>query len=189
MNIHELLRTAESVRVVDKPAERSARLVNRVLAGRRLGAALRGSWLGHPVHPILVTVPLGAWMSSAVFDIGFHDQKTARRLLGLGLAVVPPTALTGLADFASLHREQRRVGALHALVNLVGIAMLAMSFRCHGRQRHRSATVYTVLGLMFIGVGGALGGHLSYAQGAGVHRWEGVRSAGDLLDDAAGRAA
>ena len=31
-------------------------------------SALAGSY-GHPVHPILVTVPIGAWVCSLVFDV------------------------------------------------------------------------------------------------------------------------
>jgi uncharacterized membrane protein len=32
---------------------------------------LAGSY-GHPLHPILVTVPIGAWVTSLVFDIASH---------------------------------------------------------------------------------------------------------------------
>ena len=188
MNVHGVLRAAEAASVFDGPAERSAQLVER-LPGRRWKAALRGSWLGHPVHPLLVTVPIGAWVGSAVFSLGFDDHKTARRLLGIGLAATPPTVLTGVVDLALLHREQRRVGMLHALLNTCGIALIALAFRRYGREQHRSATVYSLVGLVFIGAGGALGGHLSYAQGAGVHRWERARGVGDLIEYARGHAA
>lgn len=157
---------------MDRPAHTVATSVDRVLAETRIGPVVRGAWLGHPIHPLLVMLPLGSWISSAVFDLGFKDRITARRLLAIGLAATPPTVLTGLADFASLRREQRRVGAVHAAVNVAGVAFIALAYRAHRRNRARRATSYSLLGLGLLGVGGALGGHLSYAQGGGVHRWQ-----------------
>ncbi len=33
-------------------------------AGRQVKNVLHGTWLGHPLHPALVTVPLGAWTTA-----------------------------------------------------------------------------------------------------------------------------
>ncbi|BBX15912.1 DUF2231 domain-containing protein [Mycolicibacterium duvalii] len=189
MNVHSLLRSAESVRALDPPADRAAETVERVLGGRAVGRALRGSWLGHPVHPLLVFLPLGSWMTALLFDIGLRDRTTARRLLAVGLAAAPPTALAGWAEFPLLNREQRRVGLLHAVVNGVAIGLFALAYRAHGKEHHRRATVLTVLALLIVSVGGSLGGHLSYAQGAGVHRWQAPHHGGDLASYALGRAA
>src|SRR5438045_4184420 len=30
---------------------------------------LHGTWLGHPLHPAITDVPLGAWTTAAVFDL------------------------------------------------------------------------------------------------------------------------
>lgn len=40
-------------------------------AKRPVSAALAGPY-GHPFHPILVTVPIGAWVAGTVFDIASH---------------------------------------------------------------------------------------------------------------------
>ena len=40
-------------------------------AKRPVSPALAGPY-GHPFHPILVTVPIGAWVCSLVFDIASH---------------------------------------------------------------------------------------------------------------------
>jgi len=37
-------------------------------AKQPVSAALAGPY-GHPYHPVLVTVPIGAWVASMVFDI------------------------------------------------------------------------------------------------------------------------
>ena len=115
-------------------------------------------------------------MTSAVFDVVFKDVTAARRLVAVGLAATPPTVLAGWADYALLNRRQRRVGLVHAASNALGVTMFALSYRAYRRHRNRAARTYTFLGLAAISVGGALGGHLSYAQGAGMFRWQPLRA-------------
>ncbi|MCT2587751.1 DUF2231 domain-containing protein [Actinophytocola gossypii] len=171
--MRNVLRKAESVTAVDGPARAVADTARRVVLGSRAGNLLRGSWLGHPVHPLLVTLPIGAWTSGLVLDLTGR-RNAARQLVAVGLAATPPTVLAGLADFADLDTRQRRVGLLHASANLVAAGAFLCSYRCRLRGRHRAGTVWSTLGLLAIGAGGALGGHLAYAQGAGVGRWEGA---------------
>jgi uncharacterized membrane protein len=172
MNLHHVLARVEEVEVLDAPAGVISRVVGRLLGRGRRAGVLRGSWLGHPVHPLLITVPIGSWMASALFDVVFKDVTAARRLLAVGLAATPPTLLAGWADYALLDRRQQRVGLVHAVSNFVGVSLFLLSYRAYGRQRPRAARVYSLLGLTAISVGGALGGHLSYAQGAGMFRWQ-----------------
>ena len=58
----------------------------------------------------------------------------------------------------------------------VGVTMFWLSYRAYRRNRNRAARIYSFLGLAAISVGGALGGHLSYAQGAGMFRWQPLRA-------------
>ncbi|UIJ58017.1 DUF2231 domain-containing protein [Amycolatopsis acidiphila] len=169
MNLHRLLRSAEQVRALDRPAGAVARVLRKALRNPAVDGALRGSWLGHPVHPILVTMPIGAWVSSAVFDLVFSQPKAARRLQAIGLVAVPPTVLFGLADYSGLDVEQRRVGALHAAANAVSAGCFLAAWLSKSQGANRA---WGMSGLLAVGVGGALGGHLSYSQGAGVRRWE-----------------
>jgi uncharacterized membrane protein len=176
MNIHRILSSVEEVSALDAPAGASARVAGRLIDKARLGRLLRGSWLGHPVHPLLITLPIGTWMTSVVFDVVFKDPTAARRLIAVGLAATPPTVLAGWADYALLDRRQQRVGLVHAGSNAVGVALFWLAYRAYRRERLRAARVYSLLGLTAISVGGALGGHLSYAQGAGMFRWQPVRA-------------
>ena len=176
MNMHDLLRRTERFQFLDRPADAATRTAGRLIGRGHLARVLRGSWLGHPVHPLLITIPIGSWMTSAVFDVVFKDVTTARRLIAVGLAATPPTVLAGWADYPLLDRQQRRVGLIHATSNAIGVSMFAMSYRAYRRNRLRAARTYTFLGLGAIGIGGALGGHLSYAQGAGMFRWQPVRA-------------
>jgi hypothetical protein len=84
--------------------------------------------------------------------------------------------LAGWADYSLLDRRQRRVGIVHAASNAVGVTLFALAYRSYRRERPRAARVYSLLALTAISVGGALGGHLSYAQGAGMFRWQPVRA-------------
>src|ERR1043165_6683796 len=54
-------------------------------AGQSLKNFLHGVWLGHPLHPALTDVPIGAWFASLIFDI-MGLERTADATLGLGVA-------------------------------------------------------------------------------------------------------
>ncbi|UTT48935.1 DUF2231 domain-containing protein [Rhodococcus gordoniae] len=180
MNLHELLRAVESFDAVDRPAERIAQRIRRVLDGSVVDDLLRGSWLGHPVHPLLVTVPIGSWISAAVLDALSGQRDASRKLVALGLAAAVPTVITGYADFSTLDVPQRRVGAVHAVSNAIGAICMATSYRARRARHDRTGTVWTLVGLGAVSVGGALGGHLSYAQGGGVYRWQRPSESVDL---------
>src|SRR5947209_6330335 len=61
---------------------------------------LRGTWLGHALHPPLTDVPIGFWTSAVVLDLlgGAQARPAARRLVGLGVLSAIPTAVTGWAE-------------------------------------------------------------------------------------------
>ncbi|MCL2536271.1 MAG: hypothetical protein FWE39_19090 [Nocardiaceae bacterium] len=168
MNLRHLYNRAESASFLDGL---SAALQHRIQAGLGrtvVGDRLRGDWLGHPVHPSLVAIPIGAWTSSLIFDVVLRDPRNARRLIGVGLAVLPPTLATGWADWSERDVRQRRVGLLHAGANGTGIALMLASFRRHKTAPGFSATALSALALTAVGVGGALGGHLVFGQGSGL---------------------
>lgn len=172
MDVPKLLRRFENLRVLDGAAATIAGAVRTALRKSGTSDALRGKWLGHPLHPLMVTVPIGAFVSTAVLDMAPGNEDAARKLTGLGLAATAPTALLGLADYADLDERQRRVGLVHALSNTTAAALFAGSYASRARGAHRRGKVLSALGLTVLSAGGALGGHLSYAQGAGVFRWQ-----------------
>ena len=126
MNLHHLLGSVERVESLDAPAAATSRIAGRLIERTRLAGALRGSWLGHPVHPLLITIPVGTWMTSAVFDILFKDVTTARRLIAVGLAATPPTVLAGWAGGS---RIGIMVGSISAVALAGGAAALWWALR------------------------------------------------------------
>ncbi|MGW4524989.1 DUF2231 domain-containing protein [Amycolatopsis sp. NPDC004378] len=168
---HRALRAVEDARALDRPAAGIARLVRRP-AGSALGRLLRGRPLGHPLHPLAVTVPIGAWLCSAAFDLVPGQQDTARRLVAAGLLATPPAIALGWAEYADLDARQRRVGLVHAGCNAAATTLFGASYLARTRGRVAGGRLLGALGLAVASAGGAWGGHLAYAQGAGVFRWQ-----------------
>lgn len=155
---------------LDPAAGTVSRLVKKILPSGNVTDALHGVPLGHPVHPLMVTVPLGAWVSAAVLDVLPGNNRTARTLVGLGVLAAMPTALTGVTDFSQLDTLQQRTGVVHQASAAVATALYAASWLARTRGGHGSGKLLGFAGLAVSGIGGFLGGHLSYRQGAGVNR-------------------
>jgi uncharacterized membrane protein len=143
-------------------------LAARVLPRGRLLDELRGRSTGHALHPILTDLPLGVWTGAVLLDLTGPRAHAAasRRLVGAGVLLAVPTALTGLADWSGLDApESRRDGVVHALVNVVGNLTFASSWLLR-RRGHLGAGVLTGLaGGAVVTVGGYLGGHLTLRRG------------------------
>ncbi|MFE0807881.1 Rieske 2Fe-2S domain-containing protein [Streptomyces sp. NPDC058794] len=146
----------------------------RALPLGRARDALHGRWLGHPVHPLMVQVPIGSWMSAAVLDLLPGRNREAGLLVGVGLATAGPAALAGAVDWAELHRQQTRVGLVHAVANTAAVGLYGASLLCRLTGRAGAGRAYGFLGLTAVGLGGMLGGHLAYRQASGANHAEEV---------------
>ncbi|MBV9921254.1 MAG: DUF2231 domain-containing protein, partial [Pseudonocardia sp.] len=95
-------------------------------AKQPVSAALAGPY-GHPFHPILVTVPIGAWVASLVFDVGsrlvddpgFLAQGSVW-LVALGVLGAVAAAMVGFLDLLAIPTGTRafRTGLVHMGLNL-----------------------------------------------------------------------
>lgn len=170
----------DSVSVLEN-AEPLDRVVTPVRSGvaRLVGAgplrdALNGRWLGHPLHPTLVQVAIGAFASASVLDLAPGNEKAARTLIATGLLSAAPAATTGWADWSQMHEQQQRVGVVHAALNISALAAYAVSLAARRRGDQGPGKVWAVGGLSLLGVAGFLGGHLSFRQAAGANHAEDV---------------
>jgi nitrite reductase/ring-hydroxylating ferredoxin subunit/uncharacterized membrane protein len=154
------------------------------LGGRGI---LSGSALGHPVHPLLVSAPIGCFTSAMVADLLGH-RDAARTFTGAGVLVAFPTAATGLSDWVDTADAERRVGFLHLVANLVGVSFYATSWWARRRGFDRRGRALGLSGAVVISAAGWLGGHLVYAMGVGVDttafeggptEWTEIARAGD----------
>jgi nitrite reductase/ring-hydroxylating ferredoxin subunit len=142
-----------------------------VLRGR-VRDALHGVWLGHPLHPAAVQLPVGAWMSAAILDALPGMERAATVLVGVGTASALPATAAGLNDWSALAREQRRVGLVHAAANAAALCLYTGSTLARLTGRHRLGKRLGYAGLGIGGLGAYLGGHLSFRQSAQVNQAE-----------------
>jgi nitrite reductase/ring-hydroxylating ferredoxin subunit/uncharacterized membrane protein len=161
----------ERVEGLDRVVEPLQQVVRKLPPGR-FKDALHGVWLGHPVHPVLVQLPVGAWMSAAFLDALGRDDDGARHLIGLGLLASVPAALAGSADWAEQHEQQLRTGVVHAAANSAAIGLYAGSLLARARQRAGLGKALGYAGLAAVAVGGLLGGDISYRQAGGANHAE-----------------
>src|SRR5918912_154219 len=98
--------------------------------------ALAGPY-GHPLHPMLIPVPIGAWVLSVVFDVWSHfgsdpaqAAHTAWWLIGLGVIGALGAALLGFLDLMAIPPGTRvfRIGLLHAGANLTATVLFVIGF-------------------------------------------------------------
>ncbi|MEV0006056.1 Rieske (2Fe-2S) protein [Micromonospora sp. NPDC050980] len=166
--MRRLLTKLEQASGLDRVGDRLQRAVQGTLSSQRVRDALHGVWLGHPLHPAMVQVPVGAWISAAMVDLLPGQRRAATALVGLGTVSALPAAVAGWNDWAALSRDQRRIGLVHAGANVVGLTLYAGSLAARLNGRHGLGRALAYLGLSAAGGGAYLGGHLAYKQGAQV---------------------
>ncbi|MGW2272836.1 DUF2231 domain-containing protein [Streptomyces yangpuensis] len=153
-------------------ADPAIRVLQRGIRSLPLGDVrdlLRGRPLGHPLHPVLVQVPIGCWLSAAVLDVVPGERRAATTLTAVGLAGVAPAAIAGWADWADLPPEQARVGLAHAAANAAAVSCYAISLGARLGGRPAKGRLWGWAGLVAVGITGALGGHVAYRQAVGAH--------------------
>jgi len=159
----------EALDTVGKPV---AGWVTRIVGTGRVKDALSGTWMGHPLHPMLTDLPIGFWTSAFVLDLvgGKGSQRAARRLVGLGVLSALPTAAAGFADWSDTLGEDRRLGTAHALGNTAALGLYTLSWRARRRGKRGRGVLLGLLGAGAATVGGYLGGHLVFRKGVGPDR-------------------
>jgi nitrite reductase/ring-hydroxylating ferredoxin subunit/uncharacterized membrane protein len=182
--LHAAVQRLGDVEALDPVARRLGAAVRGAAQPGALRDALSGRALGHALHPLLTDVPIGTWTSASLLDVmgGRDADRSARRLIGVGIAAALPTAATGLLDWSDTEPaddEVRRVGIVHAVSNVAALALYAASLAARRRGAHGSGRLLGLAGAAALGIGGHLGGHLSYAKAVGVD----ATALGPGLDD------
>jgi uncharacterized membrane protein len=138
----------------------------------------RAKLLGHPVHQVLVTLPIGALVFSVASDV-LHTLRGERKYASAARQALDFTLVTGLAaipfgavDWLAIERSTRarRVGALHALGNVAVVGLFAASrlLRREGRAPARAKWL-SAAGFALSGATAWLGGELVDTHGIGVY--------------------
>jgi nitrite reductase/ring-hydroxylating ferredoxin subunit/uncharacterized membrane protein len=169
----DLMERLGALDVLDGPTKKLAKVVRNVKRPPKIDEALSGTWLGHPVHPLLILLPLGSWTSAVLLDwLGGKDsQKAADILLGAGIVSAVPTVATGFADWADTEPASdsvRRIGIAHAALNATGTVLFAGSLAARAGGSRARGKLLALAGVGAVSASGYLGGHLTYAEGVGV---------------------
>ena len=148
--------------------------VVRVLPAGSRTDALHGVPFGQPAHPALVRLPLGCWTSAVLLDMFRGTERAAAVLIAAGVAGTAPAAATGLADWSALHRDQQRVGLVHAACQASAATLFLGSLAARAGGRAGYGRALSASGLALATAGAYLGGHLALRLGAGTSHAEQV---------------
>lgn len=164
---------------------------------RNVADTLHGTWLGHPLHPVLTDLTIGSWVLGGVFDAvgALTGSRFARRagdtLIGIGTASAVPTVLAGIADYSTIPQPAATAGTLHGLLNTVGLSLYLLSLRDRRNGHRARGLLFSSLALGVAGISAWLGGHLVYRHKVGVDHsdtftgpkdWTPVLDADELAD-------
>jgi uncharacterized membrane protein len=150
VGLYQLTEKLEAAESLDRLAEPLQAAIHEVVPSGPVKDALSGTWLGHPVHPMLVAVPIGTWVGALVLDLtAGRDrgrQAAADTMVGLGVLGALPAALTGASDWSDTVGAERRVGLLHAVGNYAAVGLQAASWLARRRGRRAQGLALSVAG-------------------------------------------
>lgn len=132
---------------------------------------------GHPIHPMLVSLPIGFFVGALACDIILavtHDPfwpTVSVVLLGFGIVGALLAALFGFIDYATapMPAEAKATATRHMVLNLLSVVIFAIAFWLRlGDDVSTTGIILTVVGVLVLAVSGWLGGHLAYHYGIGA---------------------
>jgi len=143
-------------------------------AGRATKNALHGTWLGHPLHPVLTDVPVGAWTVALALDAveslsGNEDVGgAADAAVAIGIAGALGSAVTGATDWSETYGRAQKIGLVHGALNLVATTLYTGSLVMRRGGNRQGGVALSMLGYAIASASAYLGGHLVFAEQIGV---------------------
>jgi uncharacterized membrane protein len=144
--------------------------------------ATRASVHNHPIHPMVIVLPLGLWVFAVVcYGIYLLSAAAVWRTVALytmGGGVVGGilAGIPGTIDFLNLPKSRVQTIALsHMILNTVAITIFLISLilAILWRGHEVAPFILSLFGLLSVGISGWLGGSLVYEHGIGVVGHEG----------------
>jgi len=148
-------------------------------AMRPLKIFLNGTWAGHPLHPMLTDIPIGAWTLTILLDLvgllfRFPQLGPAASIAGgVGVAGALAAGTAGLADWMDIDPPEKAIGAFHAMVNVSATVLFLVSFLMRWRRHWEvgwETFVVALAGYLLAMTGGYLGGVLVFYKGVMINR-------------------
>jgi uncharacterized membrane protein len=132
---------------------------------------------GHPIHPMLIPLPIGLWIFSFVCDIcaRFAADPATWQTVALytmigGIIGALLAAVFGFVDLMSLPQGRiRSTGMKHMAINLTVVVLFVINAWLRLSERASGAGFWlSLLAILLLVVSGWLGGKMVYTQGVAV---------------------
>jgi len=145
--------------------------------GKSLKDLMHGTTvLGHPLHPAITDLPIGAWSVGVLADWLFVTTGRVPAVAGdlglaIGVAVAIVAAMTGYTDHHETVGHGRRAATVHGLTMtvVVVVELVSMGVRLWAPDMRTAAIVLATGAWLLAVVGGYVGGHLTFAMGTVVN--------------------
>lgn len=167
-------------RFINGLAQVTQRLVTAIFTPLRfLKTFLNGTWLEHPLHPVITDVPIGAWTVALLLDLialifGVTGLGLASAIaVGLGILAALAAAVTGFADWMDVDPPELAVGITHALFNLTATVLFAVAFVVQWASNwtiNWASFIPALVGYLVVSAGAYLGGSLVFRMGTMIDR-------------------
>ena len=130
----------------------------------------------HPIHPMLVAIPIGLWVFSLACDLIHLGGATsaswpivARYTMVGGIIGALVAAVPGFIDMLSLPWPVKRIALMHMAINLTVVALYVVNVYLRMRGTESSGPVWlSVIAILMLLVSGWLGGKMVYVHGVAV---------------------
>ena len=138
---------------------------------RRVKDLLNGTWLGHPVHPMVTDVPVGALTVAVLLDATGQD-RAADLAVVTGLAGMAASAATGAADAVDTYGRPQLLATVHASLMVTSFTAYSGSLllRIGPRAGRPLGRLLALAGYATLAAGAYVGGDLTYRAGNQVDR-------------------
>ena len=145
--------------------------------GKSLKDLMHGTTvLGHPLHPAITDLPIGAWSVGVLADWLFVTTGRVPAVAGdlglaIGVAAAIVAAMTGYTDHHETVGHGRRAATVHGLTMtvVVVIELVSMGMRLWAPDMRTGAIALATGAWLLAVVGGYVGGHLTFAMGTVVN--------------------
>ena len=159
---------------------------------------LKGTWLGHPLHPILAHIPMAMWPGALIFDLLSQREIGGNAMVRLsfyaivfGLVASLLAVPAGVVDGSGIKKEKPawKIGLYHMILNLLVGLLFAINLGLRLQTFREATTVagapllLSILGTALLIGSAYLGGMMTYTYGISVARmskdkWRKIAEAG-----------
>ena|SRR5688572_9985692 len=137
----------------------------------------------HPVHPMIVPIPIGLWVFSFLCDLIYLMtrnsiwEQVAFFTIGGGIVGAVIAAIPGWLDYSAFKDPKlKQIGRFHMIINLGAVVLFAINLwlRFTSPPDAILPILLSFIGVAAIGISGWLGGEMVYVYGVGVEPEKGV---------------